>query len=1792
MSEFAVPERIRESAEARRRRRPPISNEGKPSEDDSAALQAFGARNIEQLNNKLRRLDDAHRNAVGYTASPGLAFDILRSPTRDKDYQDLFVSRATTGMQSRVASLVDLEGLRTYGGPGRTLTDVELSTAALVSQGGGELVSPFDLAPPANPTEMWNRWSLHGGATTGEIAELSEQSFDEMVSLGRRVFEEWVPNGFMYLWERSQPGEADPVAARLQTSGVTFGGVSERFWEQLGLGFAYAPAGGIMILEAGGKDIATAFTGGKPTNLATLGKQVAEFSVEAITNPFEYPGDALLLLFAAATGAVGAAGRVGAAGTAIAAGQGPRGAAGALLRRSPPGTVQIAGESLFLSENLLARAVQRRFYAAKQKRLDRYRHRLEADTPNKSHALNTPALIDWIVDETGQRALGKARRNAIRLEWQLANYRVAETLNVTRGSVKGRQIFEKLLEDPGYKSWYRNQDKLTQLGVQKAIQVVASDYDRVGWIKQIDLERKMHQSYLDDTARSAAVAERNGLTTEQVVNNHRAHLTALDEAEKVLMRTGAGVGEDTRFWQAFEATKRLADEAEMYRIGQFGLHPLVASDRVGRMGMKLRGQPLEALNAPEALIFAEIDRLNALVQDRRVAARGRQLRDERVIANREKAIRNRQKKIDDLKKKDALTEKQTERLAKMEQLQAKDRAKIGDKQEGLKVKAGEGETFVDRGASRPPGAVIAGGDDLTTSRLAEKVTRLERALDDPALVSNPVEMLQGLGFKKNEILAQFDQFGATPTNPDAFYFPAARAVFSEPAAPSSIITTTTPHGKPPPKTLNVSHRFTGEAIEIGDFRVDVTNLTTESYLRTVRTIQLRDEHQRLWALATDRPGDARYAIPIRDVSTIPDELRAISQRIDDGVMDELSASKFMTDDAIQNLSDTLFPGKYDFRNRRYRFDPDKVDGGEPALAALRAEGHVKWVDIRSMADSTPGGTKFWDRVDAIMSADPGRAGSRLEAAAARAATPLALFNEVVRDLTLFGRPAYALNALGAGSMSLIQQGPMAIPHLLNALTLRQRVGREIVHWVDELAGEPRTAAFVDTKIALTKPSRTLQRVWVAATDKMFRRSAVLFELQRRGVWRTDDLRAAANVTRKADNPELWAKIAEAERGANRAMVRFNNLNPFEQSVLRHVFFIYPWVSRSAKWSLDNLIDHPIKTTVAFEAGHVQEERLRRLFGEIPDLFARLGFYVDEEGDYSVRGSRYLAPFDAGMEIIRPFTTLATSGLGDVSRDSFASNFGGAGEFLQMLVTGRDEFGNPVADEGEGLLEAAARRVFEGTPAGALRRRGDQLNEPEQILAEPDVRDPESRITLENTARDLPWFRTDDKWDVYSPYLLGQATSRSVNPGRLNAEHWDEKTKQEQYDHDVALLNQGLKDQSELLGRPLPPAVQRWREWSLRWSKIASGLDENTRIVGPTATTRERVRAKVALLDELGWISDEAKTRALETVADAASDNVLLVALEKKLVMDAVDSEAARAWQKEVDAVGMFLVYDLGGGEKKDPFDTLLPLLPKVDLPSYGPASRLSEKGRTEYGRLLWEYTRATDEFRKFMEDPATGPQDRAEALLERRDDVIDFDEPVMIEGVTLPPIEELAWALMPEGDREARRLAIPGRDYRGLTRVEKKVFGRDVTTDIQRGWLLYDTSVEAHGSSLSEFQANALANEVERRHPGFKEDWDFSRLSTAERLRSANFFRDSRFKSEWETWFLRDATALAEMIQARREGRERGTIAAVREAWKGSKDTPGAAAERYTIIERDNLEFLEEVNLVGGKDFVVGLIDR
>ena len=656
-----------------------------------------------------------------------------------------------------------------------------------------------------------------------------------------------------------------------------------------------------------------------------------------------------------------------------------------------------------------------------------------------------------------------------------------------------------------------------------------------------------------------------------------------------------------------------------------------------------------------------------------------------------------------------------------------------------------------------------------------------------------------------------------------------------------------PGGIPPPRALpELRHVYEGKAIQAGNIRIDATALAGEAYARTVRAAAVKNDYNRLWSAATDRPKSI-FDRPIRDIKDIPEKLRIVWLNVDEGRFTAKDAEDLHPKE-IQSIHESLYPGRENPNTGRWELDED-IKG-------------VKWVDSRLMGDQ--------DRIPQV----PG------------ALTRTAQFvNEPFRAITLYARPAYILNLLGNAGMGLIHQGPFLVPNMMRAIQSKRLYGPEATRTMEALIGEGKARSYI-AEGASPRLSKGMATFWSRITDRDMRMSALIHELHRKGYDNPEKIKAV--LKDKTKQPE----VIEASRRANKAMVEFDNLTWYEKNYFRHFIFVYPWVSRSGVWSIRTVLEHPIKTGFLSHLGRMSQEDNDEYFKHAPEWFKRTGYFPTgfENGKPKVVNPTSVNSFATIAELL----TTAESGVTDVPYAATEDLLGPFASFMLHGISGRDEFGNEYPD---GAWVGSAQDLLTNLPqARAIERAKQKANKQRPIdITDRGTLGKRERAALKNTVFSPGWL------NGYGSLIVGGFSPRLYDPDSAAARYWRDRPMKERHQHEMGLIRKALSLQGELLDKPVPAQVTGAVNFAgKRELTYKTWQQEN----GRDPTAKEKTLLDIDLLKKGGRISGREVTD-LKAKLKQKLDKEEVESFRGRMLELYADAEALREWDENVRWVASF-----------------------------------------------------------------------------------------------------------------------------------------------------------------------------------------------------------------------------------------------------------------------------------------------
>lgn len=910
-----------------------------------------------------------------------------------------------------------------------------------------------------------------------------------------------------------------------------------------------------------------------------------------------------------------------------------------------------------------------------------------------------------------------------------------------------------------------------------------------------------------------------------------------------------------------------------------------------------------------------------------------------------------------------------------------------------------------------------------------------------------------------------ERIRSTQKNPDAFYLPFVSAAHTR-GHGSFWGMRASKYGIPVPSSLpELNHVFTGDSIRAGDFRVDATNLARESYVRTVHIVSRLNAWKRLWddySIPVDEipPGQADHFEYIRDERAVDDHLKGILSKVDQG---ELTAKDVdgLTQEAVDNLNRFMFPSKAD------------LQPGE----------HVRAVDKRLLDD--PRSTK------------PGKVAKTFSAV-----------NEPLRDVMIFLRPSYILNAVNNAAMLAMHEGALAVPNMVRAFEAPKWYGAKETRMLDALAGEGRMLSYSPEDAGrVTKISHALASGWNVITDRLFRRAAVIHELRRQGFRTTAEIKRALNDS--LTDPEVKKKVTEAGQRGKQAMVELDNLTWFEKAYLRHFVFVYPWVSRSAVWSVRFLRDHPAQAAIYNEIGQSAEIENDSFLKYLPNWMkdnAVMPVGFDPSGN----------PLVINPATVDTFSTMGEA-LGLARGDETLSDLFGPGmELVLHLVTDRDRFGRKYEHRIVGpLLDSLT-----GLPqVSAYTRAGKE----EHPIPPNDLGDIHGLEKQEAAAATNPIYVPGSFMNTYGPLLFGGLTPRVLDKAAVEARFWKNAPYPQKVKHHTDLMLRQAKLQADLIGaRGVPADV---REGIKLVGARSLAYHEFTVENGRTPNLRDRTEIDIDLLADRHLISDTQQAelhKRLKAAPDDQVDNFRSGVVDKLAYGKPLSDWYIRA--RTVARIANSLTLD----------EDLQRLVANKLLPAeYKDAANADEATLTRYGRGFLKYQdgikRLTDQASELRKKNA----DTTEVAAKLRAYVDAHSVAVKINGKTLPPYASLALAKLSPKEIESLKVGLYTQPFLNMSATDKALAGYETSPKVTEALTAYAhytspaylaTQFPVGERSLDGSQKAEIIKQLDTAynlHGELVQDYRLSKQPRFKRYTQLNIYKQSPHKAEWRAIFDR-----------------------------------------------------------------------
>lgn len=518
--------------------------------------------------------------------------------------------------------------------------------------------------------------------------------------------------------------------------------------------------------------------------------------------------------------------------------------------------------------------------------------------------------------------------------------------------------------------------------------------------------------------------------------------------------------------------------------------------------------------------------------------------------------------------------------------------------------------------------------------------------------------------------------------------------FDQPYAPRA-----GPAGKGlPAKDATLTHDYRAGAIRQGGTTANVIGATANDFIGGVKMVLGYNDHQ-IAGRDRSRIRRSEFDMPWRETASVHKELRKRLQGKGEHIQFSLDEIRELASGERDAYVEIFSPTQ--IRNEKGEVVREIVDQDGQVLYRPGSEASdltkygVWWVDRRMFgAMLEPAGTKGWVRTfaDAI--------------------------NNPFKALMIYGRLAYVLNLPGNFFMQAVTQGWGAPEMFARAGRVRHHYGDELAERIFALTGEGKARSFRAStatgaaKWTGAKFTNKLGDFWAKWVDQYSRTSAFLHEMRMAGI----DLDDAGAVRDLLTNPARSKELTAISRRANKNMVEFNNLTHIERNTLRHLFFVYPWMSRATLWALRTMVEHPAKVWTLQELGQLAEMRVELELSELPADMRRRGYmvYRDEKGRPVLVGTAAINTFQTIREFAEGLSDIVRGG--DLSYEDFAT------PLSELLVSAA---GEALGGGGKGIVPSAVEMAKSLPQVAVLQRLGlDALNDTqEQIEARPLERRP-------------------------------------------------------------------------------------------------------------------------------------------------------------------------------------------------------------------------------------------------------------------------------------------------------------------------------------------------------------------------------------------------------------------------------------------------------------------------------------
>jgi hypothetical protein len=262
----------------------------------------------------------------------------------------------------------------------------------------------------------------------------------------------------------------------------------------------------------------------------------------------------------------------------------------------------------------------------------------------------------------------------------------------------------------------------------------------------------------------------------------------------------------------------------------------------------------------------------------------------------------------------------------------------------------------------------------------------------------------------------------------------------------------------------------------------------------------------------------------------------------------------------------------------------------------------------------------WQKIPGVRQVDPkiverffntlvGPGGTRA-LKAHRLGQGIDVFNGLVKLSLLYANPGYIpSNLLGNMAFLGLHQGAFAPTNLLRAAKTITS-DRELYQLIAaEVLGSGPTKAIASGELA--GGGRLSTRLLHGEQVIAHKVSTVADAWPRMAAWYYEALRAGKRSRKDqielltSNDPILIQARNQIAHQANEAMVNFSRLGPMERSVLRRIFFVWPWIRGSLAWAGRFPKEYPARASGTMALAPEYADEVKEKLGEMPDYLRQV-----------------------------------------------------------------------------------------------------------------------------------------------------------------------------------------------------------------------------------------------------------------------------------------------------------------------------------------------------------------------------------------------------------------------------------------------------------------------------------------------------------------------------------------------------------------------------------------------------------